>query len=114
MTATRSAATLPARSRAAPPRASAMIEALRGLGYSTGTALADIVDNSISARAGSVSIHFAWNGDASHVAILDDGVGMDANELDGAMRLGEHSPLESRAADDLGRFGLGLKTASFS
>ena len=91
-----------------------MIEALRGLGYWTGTALADIVDNSISAQAGSVSIRFAWDGESSNVAILDDGVGMDAVELDGAMRLGERSPLESRAADDLGRFGLGLKTASFS
>ena len=91
-----------------------MIEALRGLGYWTGTALADIVDNSISARARSVSICFAWNGDASNVAILDDGVGMDAVGLDRAMRLGERSPLESRAVNDLGRFGLGLKTASFS
>ena len=91
-----------------------MIEALRGLGYWTGTALADIVDNSISAHARSVAIRFAWDGESSNVAILDDGVGMDAVELDGAMRLGERSPLESRAADDLGRFGLGLKTASFS
>ena len=105
---------VPPWSRPAPPRASAMIEALRGLGYWTGTALADIVDNSISARARSVSIHFAWDGDASDVAILDDGVGMDAVGLDGAMRLGERNPLESRASDDLGRFGLGLKTASFS
>ena len=83
-----------------------MIEALRGLGYLAGTALADIVDNSISAQARSVSIRFAWDGDASHVAIQDDGGGMDAIELDGAMRLGERSPLDSRAADDLGRFGL--------
>ena len=110
----RAAAIVPPGSRLAPPRASAMIEALRGLGYRTGTALADIVDNSISARARSVSIRFAWDGDASNVAILDDGVGMDASELDGAMRLGERSPLESRSVDDLGRFGLGLKTASFS
>lgn len=102
------------RSRSAPPRASAMIEALRGLGYWTGTALADIVDNSISAQARSVSVRFAWDGDASHVAILDDGTGMDNVELDRAMRLGERSPLESRAVHDLGRFGLGLKTASFS
>ena len=91
-----------------------MIEALRGLGYWTGTALADIVDNSISAQARSVSIRFAWDGDASDVAILDDGEGMDAIGLDGAMRLGERNPLERRAAEDLGRFGLGLKTASFS
>ena len=91
-----------------------MIEALRGLGYWTGTALADIVDNSISAQARSVSIRFAWDGGASNVTIQDDGSGMDAIGLDGAMRLGERSPLESRAVDDLGRFGLGLKTASFS
>ena len=39
---------------------------------------------------------------------------MDAEELDAAMRLGERSPLDPRAAGDLGRFGLGLKTASFS
>ena len=108
------AAMIPPRSRPAPPRASAMIEALRGLGYWTGTALADIVDNSISAKAESISIRFAWDGDASTVTILDDGVGMDDAELDRAMRLGERSPLESRATDDLGRFGLGLKTASFS
>jgi len=91
-----------------------MIEALRGLGYSTATALADIIDNSISARAQSVALGFTWSGVTSHVAILDDGQGMDAGELDTAMRLGERSPLDRRAAGDLGRFGLGLKTASFS
>lgn len=105
---------LPPGSRSAPPRASAMIEALRGLGYSTATALADIIDNSISAGAASVSLNFAWAGEASHVSILDEGCGMDERELDRAMRLGERSPLDARAADDLGRFGLGLKTASFS
>lgn len=104
----------PPASRSAPPRASAMIEALRGLGYSTATALADIIDNSISAQARSVSLDFSWEADASHVAILDDGHGMDAEELDAAMRLGERSPLDPREAGDLGRFGLGLKTASFS
>ena len=114
MRATRSDTLTAGGSRAAPPRASAMIEALRGLGYWTGTALADIVDNSISAQAHAVSVRFAWDGDASHVTILDDGVGMDPATLDRAMRLGERSPLESRAANDLGRFGLGLKTASFS
>ena len=113
-TAHQSRAEIPPGARSAPPRASAMIEALRGLGYGTGTALADIVDNSISAQARSVSIRFAWDGDASNVTILDDGVGMDAGELDAAMRLGERSPLESRSEGDLGRFGLGLKTASFS
>jgi hypothetical protein len=100
--------------RHAPPRASAMIEALRGLGYTTPTALADIIDNSIAASAGRVSIDFMWAGAASRISILDDGAGMDAGELDRAMRLGDRSPLEARAPTDLGRFGLGLKTASFS
>lgn len=105
---------VPGRFRSAPPRASAMIEALRGLGYSTSTALADIIDNSISAGALSVALAFTWAGEASHVSILDDGRGMNEHELDAAMRLGERSPLDKREAHDLGRFGLGLKTASFS
>ena len=100
--------------RHAPPKASAMIEALRGLGYSTATALADIIDNSITAGAKNVDLKFAWNGRYSHITIQDDGNGMDEAELDRAMRLGEQSPLDARDSNDLGRFGLGLKTASFS
>ena len=91
-----------------------MIEALRGLGYSTATALADIVDNSISAGARHVDLRFVWNGVDSHITIQDDGRGMNEAELDRAMRLGHQSPLDARAGSDLGRFGLGLKTASFS
>ena len=91
-----------------------MVEALRGLGYSTATALADIVDNSITARATRVNLTFSWSGPDSYIAVLDDGNGMTDAELDGAMRLGETNPLAERTALDLGRFGLGLKTASFS
>ena len=65
-----------AKTRKAPPRAMAMLESLRGLGYSTAAALADIVDNSISARASEVSIDFQWDGSNSRVLILDDGRGM--------------------------------------
>ena len=100
--------------RDAPPRASAMIEALRGLGYSPATALADLIDNSVSAHARQVEIRFLWAGADSSVSILDDGDGMNADQLDRAMRLGDRSPLETRSDQDLGRFGLGLKTASFS
>lgn len=100
--------------RHAPPRAVAMIEALRGLGYSTATALADIIDNSISADAKNVDLQFVWKGKHSIVQIEDDGRGMSAAELDCAMRLGEKNPLDMREDGDLGRFGLGLKTASFS
>lgn len=91
-----------------------MLEALRGLGYSTGAALADIIDNSISAGASEVRVDFAWDGPTSRIAILDDGRGMDDAELESAMRLGDKNPLDARSAHDLGRFGMGLKTASFS
>jgi hypothetical protein len=100
--------------RHAPPRADAMIEALRGLGYSTATALADVIDNSIAANAKTVDLRFVWRGLNSRVEIQDDGDGMSAAALDSAMRLGEKNPLDKRADTDLGRFGLGLKTASFS
>lgn len=101
-------------SRHAPPKASAMLEALRGLGYSTPAALADIIDNSISACAGTVRLSFTWKGESSFICIIDDGESMDAGALDRAMRLGDKSPLDARKPHDLGRFGMGLKTASFS
>lgn len=101
-------------SRHAPPKASAMIESLRGLGYTTATALADIIDNSITAGADRVDITFIWLGTESIISILDNGNGMTERELDKGMRLGEINPLETRKTNDLGRFGLGLKTASFS
>jgi hypothetical protein len=91
-----------------------MLESLRGLGYSTAAALADIVDNSISAGAGEVRIEFQWDGLDSRVLILDDGRGMSDLELEGAMRLGDKNPLSKREPHDLGRFGMGLKTASLS
>jgi hypothetical protein len=91
-----------------------MLESLRGLGYSTPAALADIIDNSISAGATEIRITFAWAGSSSHVSVLDNGRGMTDGELERAMTLGDRSPLDDRAAGDLGRFGMGLKTASFS
>ena len=102
------------KSRHMPPRAGAMLEALRGLGYSTQSALADILDNSLSAGASRIDLNFFWDGSSSRIEILDDGRGMDDGELECAMRLGEKSPLDARDVGDLGRFGMGLKTASFS
>ena len=102
------------KSRNAPPKASAMVEALRGLGYNTQTALSDIIDNSVAAGASEVRIEFVWAQTESRITCLDNGAGMSAAGLDLAMRLGERNPLEERATSDLGRFGLGLKTASFS
>ena len=96
------------------PRAAAMIETFRAIGYSLETAVADIVDNSISASAKNVWINRIWKGRDSIVTISDDGHGMSGDEIIQAMRPGAQNPLEERSATDLGRFGLGLKTASFS
>lgn len=98
----------------AEPRASALIESLRAFGYTLPAAVADLVDNSISARAHTVSITAHWAGPDSWIAVVDDGQGMTEAELIEAMRAGSQSPREARRRDDLGRFGLGLKTASFS
>lgn len=100
--------------RHAPLRASAMIEALRGLGYNTATAPTNIIDNNIVAGADVVQLQFDWQEKASRIHVLYNCRGMSSTVLDTAMRLGERSPLELRDASDLGRFGLGLKTASFS
>ncbi len=96
------------------PSPSALIESLRSVGYNPPTAVADIVDNSISAGARNIRIHFNWNEGNPIVSITDDGHGMAEDELTEAMRAGSRSPLDERSPEDLGRFGLGLKTASFS
>lgn len=96
------------------PSASPIFEALRAFGYSPETAVADLVDNSISANAGNIYVSFQWNAGQAYVVIKDDGIGMDSEQLTAAMRLGSRSPLEERALGDLGRFGLGMKTASIS
>lgn len=94
----------PSKSRNAPPKAGAMLEALRGLGYSTATALADIIDNSIAANASKVDILFKWNGKQSVISVLDDGSGMDDTELDLAMRLPLVRLVDDYATED-GRNG---------
>ena len=97
-----------------PPYAASIVESLRAFGYDLPTALADLVDNSISAGAHHVWLRFEWAGADSVISVTDDGRGMSAAELVEAMRFGSHSPLSKRAPSDLGRFGLGLKTASLS
>lgn len=96
------------------PSPAALLESLRSIGYTVETALADIIDNSISAEASTISIRFSWSEGEPWVAVLDNGCGMNPEELKEAMRFGTQSPLLERAKDDLGRFGLGLKTASIS
>ncbi len=97
-----------------PPRASSLVESLRDMGYSLQTALADIIDNSITAGARNIQLFADTHNEQPAIGILDDGVGMSEKELLEAMRPGTKSPTENRTVDDLGRFGLGLKTASFS
>jgi len=98
----------------AEPDAGSMIETFRAIGYSIETAIADIIDNSISASAKNIWIDYEWKGPNTTLTILDDGIGMNNNELVQAMRPGSKNPLDTRTNEDLGRFGLGLKTASFS
>ena len=65
-------------------------------------------------RAKNVWVYFEWKGADTWLSIKDDGTGMDNDELIQAMRPGSRNPNEERSTKDLGRFGLGLKTASFS
>lgn len=85
---------------------------MRSVGYSLETAIADILDNSISAGASEIHIDFGHSPEP-YVSIRDDGWGMDADEAREAMRLAGNASI-ARSASDLGRFGLGLKTASLS
>ena len=96
------------------PRADVLMESLRATGYSLPDAVSDLIDNSITAGARNVWLNFHWAGTDSWASFLDDGSGMTEAELIGAMRIGSQSPREVRDPSDLGRYGLGLKTASIS
>lgn len=90
-----------------------LMESMRAVGYTLETAIADLIDNSITAGARNVQVRF--NGEIKpYVAIVDDGCGMTANSARNAMRLAGAVGSSARASTDLGRFGLGLKTASIS
>lgn len=96
-----------------PPKAEALMESMRDVGYTIEAAMADLIDNSISAKARQIDIFFSAH-EEPYVAVVDDGEGMSPEELTQAMCPGSRSPREERAASDMGRFGLGLKTASLS
>ena len=96
------------------PIPSALLESLRSIGYTLDTAFADIIDNSITAKAANISVRFLWNNGNPWIAVCDDGIGMSREELIEAMRFGSKNPSAKRDSDDLGRFGLGMKTASIS
>ena len=96
------------------PHPGGTIESLKSLGYTIEAAIADVVDNSITALARHVDVTFTWDGRDSWVAVTDDGNGMTEEELVTAMTIAARGPGISRGPKDLGRFGMGLKTASFS
>lgn len=95
------------------PSADLFIQSMRHMGYNLNTAVADIIDNSIAAYAKNIDIYFL-QGEKPSLMIIDDGYGMTANQLHEALTFAYMSPLDVRKYDDLGRFGLGLKTASLS
>lgn len=94
------------------PSANILLSSLRSVGYTPETAIADIVDNSLSAKASIVHIYFDW--EKQRITIADNGEGMTKNELLSSMSIGSSDPLNERSIHDLGRFGMGMKTASFS
>lgn len=95
------------------PYAPVLVESTRSIGYSFESALADVIDNSVGKNATEVHVEYS-SIDPQYVAIIDNACGMNEEELEVAMRYGSRSSLDARDSQDLGRFGLGLKTASMS
>ena len=97
------------------PQADTLMGSMRSMGYSFEAAIADVIDNSISANCNVVKLFFPSEPTDEHVVgILDDGEGMPADVLFEAMRYGSTDSELERRANDLGRFGLGMKSASLS
>lgn len=96
------------------PEAASFMESSRAIGYSFSTAVADIIDNSIFAMAKNINLSYNAYCVNPYFIIEDDGYGMNSKELFDAMRYGTKNPSDLRDESDLGRFGLGLKTASLS
>lgn len=94
------------------PNARLLLSSLRSVGYTEETAIADIVDNSISAGASQIELYFDW--DNKCIIISDNGAGMDSAVLLDSMKIGSADPNRLRDENDLGRFGMGMKTAAFS
>lgn len=91
-----------------------LVESMGSFGYSLPASVADIIDNSISADCSNIWIKFLWNNGSPWLAIIDDGRGMNRTELEDALCFAGKSSSEKRSKSDLGRFSLGLKTASIS
>jgi hypothetical protein len=96
------------------PEPESFLQSARSFGYTVDTAIADLIDNCITAKASKIKITYGIDRYSSFVRIEDNGIGMTEMELFNAMKIGSFNPLHLRDENDLGRFGLGLKTASFS
>lgn len=96
------------------PKADSLMGSMRSIGYTFESAIADIIDNSISAHAKNIQLSFPTEASNCYVSIMDDGIGLTKEELFNAMRYGSTACEDTRSDDDLGRFGLGLKAASLS
>lgn len=94
--------------------AKSLMTGLRAIGYSFSSAVADIIDNSISAGATEIKIHSDPLANIPYFCIIDNGCGMSAKELDNAMLPGSDRSEKIECEQELGRFGLGLKSASLS
>lgn len=93
------------------PSAARLTGSLRDIGYDFPTAIADLVDNSVTAGASRINIYTQFEPNGSYVLISDDGSGMSTDGLVEALRFGTR---RNYRTNELGRFGLGLKTGSFS
>jgi len=96
------------------PNPEYLIKSIAEQGYSLESALADLIDNSISANANQVEVLIKTDEEPFILYLTDNGDGMDEKTLKTSMHFPSTSPDTSRKSDDLGRFGLGMKTASFS
>lgn len=103
-----------ARYRKNSPEANVLMNSMRSMGYSFESAVADVLDNSISAQSHNIQINFPKEPSNCYITILDDGLGMANEELYQAMKYGSLLNGSDRSESDLGRFGLGLKSASLS
>ena len=96
------------------PNPEFLIKSIAEQGYSLETALADLMDNSITANATRIEVLTKIDTEPFILFLSDNGDGMDKTSLKKNMQFPSKSPEETRELSDLGRFGLGLKTASFS
>ena len=98
-----------------PPDSSALMRGARSIGnYDLAAAFADLIDNSITANASGIDINCRYMDGEPIVTIMDTGLGMSQEELIKAMRPASSDPEIEREINDLGRFGWGMKSASFS